>query len=84
MRCHSGLDWIGMQRCMNCDSSPIAQLQDRVVSQGMTTLFTINEADVNAILPSDAAAWYIQYINPLNISRTLECIYLAQINHPIM
>ncbi|KAF8604185.1 hypothetical protein BDV93DRAFT_472122 [Ceratobasidium sp. AG-I] len=70
----AGLDWIGMQRCMNCDSSPIAQLQDRVVSQNMTTLFTINEADLNAILPSDAAAWYIQYINPLNIRKALPSV----------
>lgn len=83
MRCHSGLDWIGMQRCMDCDSSPIAQLQDRVASQAMTTLFTINEADVNAISPSDAAAWYIQHINPLSISKPLECIYCIQIKPSI-
>lgn len=28
-------------------------------------VFSLNEPDINGISPSQAASWYIQYINPL-------------------
>jgi hypothetical protein len=28
-------------------------------------VFTLNEPDINGISASEAASWYIQYINPL-------------------
>jgi len=30
-----------------------------------TAVFTLNEPDINGITASDAASWYIQYVNPL-------------------
>jgi hypothetical protein len=65
----SNLNWIGTQRCIDCDSSPIAQLQTRAAEQGWNTLLTLNEPDISGTLPSDAAAWYIQYINPIYLSQ---------------
>ncbi|KAG0704801.1 hypothetical protein DFH29DRAFT_981288 [Suillus ampliporus] len=51
---NGGLGFIGMQH--------LASLQ---ASQGWATVFTLNEPDINSITPSQAASWYIQYINPL-------------------
>ncbi|KAJ7070048.1 hypothetical protein C8F01DRAFT_541924 [Mycena amicta] len=69
-----GLNFIGMQRCLDCDSSPIAQLQARQKQLGFSTLFTLNEPDINGISPQTAAAWYIQNINPLAIKKALPAI----------
>ncbi|KAJ7726581.1 hypothetical protein DFH07DRAFT_758078 [Mycena maculata] len=69
-----GLAFIGMQRCLDCDSSPIADLATRQQQQGFTTLFTLNEPDVNGITPQQAAAWYIQNINPLPIKKALPAV----------
>jgi len=36
-----------------------------------TAVFTLNEPDINGITASDAASWYIQYVNPLVRQYTL-------------
>ncbi|KAJ7656164.1 hypothetical protein DFH06DRAFT_1091552 [Mycena polygramma] len=69
-----GLNYIGMQRCTDCDSSPIASLALRQQQLGFSTVFTLNEPDVNGITPAAAAAWYIQYINPLAIKKALPAV----------
>ncbi|EJF56989.1 hypothetical protein BD309DRAFT_957986 [Dichomitus squalens] len=69
-----GLAFIGMQRCLDCDSSPIAQLATRQKQQGWATVFTLNEPDVNGISPSQAASWYQQYVNPLAIKKALPAV----------
>ena len=60
-----GLNFIGMQRCTDCSSSPISQLAARQQQLGFATIFTLNEPDQNGISPGDAATWYKQNINPL-------------------
>jgi hypothetical protein len=65
----SNMNWVGMQRCMDCDSSPISQLATRAAQQGWNTVLSLNEPDINGISASTAANWYIQYINPLQISK---------------
>ncbi|KEP46850.1 glycoside hydrolase catalytic core protein [Rhizoctonia solani 123E] len=70
----ANLNWIGMQRCLDCDSSPIAQLKARAAQQGWNTVFTLNEPDVNNITPKTAADWYIKYINPLAIRKALPAV----------
>ncbi|KAF7296499.1 Glyco-hydro-cc domain-containing protein [Mycena chlorophos] len=69
-----GLNFIGTQRCMDCDSSPIADLQARQKQLGFATLFTLNEPDINGISPQTAASWYIQNINPLAIKKSLPAV----------
>ncbi|KAI1792744.1 hypothetical protein LXA43DRAFT_313362 [Ganoderma leucocontextum] len=69
-----GLTFIGMQRCLDCDSSPINQLAARQKQQKWTTVFTLNEPDASGISPSQAASWYKQNINPLPIKRALPAI----------
>jgi len=69
-----GLNFIGMQRCLDCDSSPIAQLATRQKQLGFSTLFTLNEPDINGITPQQAADWYKQNINPLPIKKALPAI----------
>jgi hypothetical protein len=54
-----------MQRCTDCDSSPIAQLAARQRQIGFTTIFTLNEPDQGAVTPAAAAQWYKDHINPL-------------------
>ncbi|KAJ7213487.1 glycosyl hydrolase catalytic core-domain-containing protein [Mycena pura] len=71
---NGGLNFIGVQRCLDCDSSPIAQLQTRQQQLGFSTLFTLNEPDLNNITPQTAAQWYIQNINPLPIKKALPAI----------
>ncbi|EIW80812.1 hypothetical protein CONPUDRAFT_82853 [Coniophora puteana RWD-64-598 SS2] len=68
------LGFIGMQRCTDCTSSPIADLASRQAAQGWATVFTLNEPDTNGISASDAASWYIQYINPLAIKKALPAV----------
>ena len=82
-----------MQRCLDCDSSPISQLATRQKQQGwasefpsplliftlpdsqpLPAVFTLNEPDVNGISPSQAASWYKQNINPLQIKKALPAI----------
>jgi hypothetical protein len=62
---NGGLAFIGMQRCMDCISSPISQLAARQQQLGFTTVFTLNEPDLNGISPQQAADWYKQHISPL-------------------
>ncbi|KAJ7831187.1 hypothetical protein B0H14DRAFT_2805122 [Mycena olivaceomarginata] len=62
---NGGLNFIGMQRCLDCDSSPIAELANRQKQNGFSTLFTLNEPDINGITPQQAADWYKQNINPM-------------------
>jgi len=69
-----GLAFIGMQRCLDCDSSPIADLQTRYQQQQWATVFTLNEPDINGISPQTAATWYIQNINPLPIKKALPAV----------
>ncbi|KAG8740665.1 hypothetical protein FRC10_004075 [Ceratobasidium sp. 414] len=59
---------------MDCDSSPIAQLPDRAVEQGWDTILTLNEPDITGTLPTDAATWYTQHINPLNLKKTAPAV----------
>ncbi|KAG8751686.1 hypothetical protein FRC11_009128 [Ceratobasidium sp. 423] len=44
--------------------------------QGWQTVFTLNEPDLpgSATSPVDAAKWYIQWINPLNITKALPAV----------
>ncbi|QRW04422.1 glycoside hydrolase family 128 protein [Ceratobasidium sp. AG-Ba] len=72
------LNWMGTQRCLDCDSSPINQLQARAADQGWNTVLTLNEPDVMGVSPSQAAAWYIQYINPLNIKKAAPAVTSSQ------
>ncbi|KAJ7103202.1 hypothetical protein B0H15DRAFT_199803 [Mycena belliarum] len=69
-----GLNFIGMQRCLDCDSSPISQLAARQKQVGFSTLFTLNEPDINGISPGQAAAWYKQNINPMPIKKALPAV----------
>ncbi|EIW85402.1 hypothetical protein CONPUDRAFT_98422 [Coniophora puteana RWD-64-598 SS2] len=71
---NGGLGFIGMQRCTDCDSSPVAQLASRQQQQGWATVFSLNEPDNNGISPSQAASWYQQYINPLQIKKALPAV----------
>ncbi|KAJ7685673.1 hypothetical protein DFH06DRAFT_967974 [Mycena polygramma] len=73
-----GLAFIGMQRCTDCDSSPISQLAARQKQIGFTTVFTLNEPDQNGISPQQAASWYIQNINPLAIKKALPAVSSSQ------
>ncbi|KAJ6628170.1 hypothetical protein B0H10DRAFT_1991681 [Mycena sp. CBHHK59/15] len=73
-----GLAFIGMQRCLDCDSSPIAQLAQRQKDQGFATLFTLNEPDINGISPPQAADWYKQNINPMAIKKALPAVTSSQ------
>ncbi|KAJ6466172.1 hypothetical protein C8R47DRAFT_1056593 [Mycena vitilis] len=69
-----GLNFIGMQRCLDCNSSPIGQLAARQKQLGFATLFTLNEPDINGISPQQAADWYKAHINPLAIKKALPAI----------
>ncbi|KAJ7304831.1 glycosyl hydrolase catalytic core-domain-containing protein [Mycena albidolilacea] len=71
---NGGLAFIGMQRCLDCDSSPIWQLPARQQDLGFATIFTLNEPDLNGINPWQAADWYKQHINPLNIKKALPAV----------
>ncbi|PBK93698.1 hypothetical protein ARMGADRAFT_1165130 [Armillaria gallica] len=71
---NGGLGFVGMQRCLDCDSSPISQLASRHAAQGWATVFTLNEPDVSGISPSAAASWYITYINPLAIKKAFPAV----------
>ncbi|PIL28894.1 hypothetical protein GSI_08940 [Ganoderma sinense ZZ0214-1] len=75
---NGGLGFIGMQRCLDCDSSPISQLAARQQQQGWATVFSLNEPDINGISPTQAASWYKQYINPLAIKKALPAITSSQ------
>jgi len=68
------MNFIGMQRCIDCESSPISQLAARQKQNGFSTLFTLNEPDINGISPQTAAAWYKQNINPMPIKKALPAI----------
>ncbi|CUA67338.1 hypothetical protein RSOLAG22IIIB_13398 [Rhizoctonia solani] len=68
------LNWIGMQRCMDCDSSPISQLKTRAEQQGWNTVLTLNEPDINGISAPTAAQWYIQHINQLQIKKATPAV----------
>ncbi|CAE6440330.1 unnamed protein product [Rhizoctonia solani] len=68
------LNFIGMQRCMDCDSSPISQLKARAAQQGWNTIFTLNEPDISGISPETAANWYIQHLNPLEIKKAIPAV----------
>jgi len=73
-----GLNFIGMQRCIDCDSSPISQLATRQKQQGFSTLFTLNEPDINGITPPQAADWYKQNISPMAIKKALPAVTSSQ------
>ncbi|KAJ7613896.1 hypothetical protein DFH06DRAFT_1286351 [Mycena polygramma] len=75
---NGGLNFIGMQRCLDCDSSPIAQLAARQQQNGFSTLFTLNEPDINGITPQQAADWYKQNINPMAIKKALPAVTASQ------
>ncbi|KAF7332476.1 Glyco-hydro-cc domain-containing protein [Mycena kentingensis (nom. inval.)] len=73
----SGLNYIGMQRCLDCDSSPIAQLAARQKELGFATVFTLNEPDLEGISPTTAVNWYLKYINPLRIKKAIPAVTSA-------
>ncbi|KAJ6566833.1 hypothetical protein B0H19DRAFT_1258016 [Mycena capillaripes] len=75
---NGGLNFIGMQRCLDCDSSPINQLATRQQQLGFSTLFTLNEPDINGITPQQAADWYKQNINPIAIKKALPAVTASQ------
>jgi hypothetical protein len=73
-----------MQRCLDCDSSPISKLASRQQQLKFSTVFTLNEPDLNGISPGQAADWYKQHINPLVrrfrmkiASPSLICVYVG-------
>ncbi|CAE6418070.1 unnamed protein product [Rhizoctonia solani] len=70
----TNMNWVGMQRCMDCDSSPISQLATRAAQQGWNTVLSLNEPDINGISAATAANWYIQYINPLQIRKAIPSV----------
>lgn len=64
------LNFIGTQRCKDCESSPINLLATRAKEQGWTDVFTLNEPDINGITPTEAALWWKEHINLLeNVNR---------------
>ncbi|KZP12120.1 glycoside hydrolase family 128 protein [Athelia psychrophila] len=69
-----GLGFIGTQATLDSSSSPVADLAARQAAQGWATVFSLNEPDINGISPSQAASWYIQYINPLAIKKALPAV----------
>ncbi|KAJ7845578.1 hypothetical protein B0H13DRAFT_2209171 [Mycena leptocephala] len=69
-----GLNFIGMQGCLDCSSSPISQLAARQKQLGFATLFTLNEPDQNNISPTQAATWYKTNINPFAIKKSLPAV----------
>jgi len=71
---NGGLGFIGMQRCLDCASSPVADLASRQAAQGWATVFSLNEPDINGISPSQAAAFHKQYINPLAIKKAFPAV----------
>ncbi|KAJ7857372.1 hypothetical protein B0H13DRAFT_2672771 [Mycena leptocephala] len=71
---NGGLAFIGMQRCLDCDSSPISKLAARQQELKFSTVFTLNEPDLNGISPGQAADWYKQHINPLAIKKALPAV----------
>ncbi|KAF8205518.1 hypothetical protein K438DRAFT_1905247 [Mycena galopus ATCC 62051] len=71
---NGGLNFIGMQRCTDCSSSPIADLAARQKQLGFATVFTLNEPDQAGITPQEAASWYLEYINPLTIKKSLPAV----------
>ncbi|KAJ7205949.1 glycosyl hydrolase catalytic core-domain-containing protein [Mycena rebaudengoi] len=73
-----GLAFIGMQRCLDCDSSPIGLLAQRQKELGFSTLFTLNEPDINGITPPQAADWYKQNINSMAIKKALPAVTSSQ------
>ncbi|KAI0036312.1 endo-beta-1,3-glucanase [Vararia minispora EC-137] len=72
------LGWIGMQGCIDCASSPVAELASRQAQYGWATVFSANEPDNPSspahMTPAQAATWYIQYINPLAIKKALPAV----------
>jgi hypothetical protein len=71
---NGGLGFIGMQRCLDCQSSPVGQLAQRQREQGWSTVFTLNEPDINGINPWTAAEWYVQWVNPLAIKKAFPAV----------
>ncbi|CAK5263626.1 unnamed protein product [Mycena citricolor] len=71
---NGGLNFIGMQRCLDCQSSPLSQLAARQQQLGFATLFTLNEPDINNISPGQAADWYVNNINPFRIHKALPAV----------
>ncbi|KAI1792726.1 hypothetical protein LXA43DRAFT_1093370 [Ganoderma leucocontextum] len=69
-----GLNFIGMQRCLDCTSSPINQLAARQKEQKWNTVFTLNEPDIGGISPHEAASWYKKHINHLPTKKALPAI----------
>ncbi|KAH8929586.1 glycoside hydrolase family 128 protein [Atractiella rhizophila] len=69
-----GLEFIGMQRCLDCDSSPIGQLKARLNDQKWKKLFTLNEPDINGISPASAATWYKKNITPLKVAKAFPAV----------
>lgn len=64
------LNFIGTQRCTDCESSPIQALATRAKEQGWTDVFTLNEPDLSGVTPTEAALWWKEHINGLeNINR---------------
>ncbi|KAJ7670804.1 glycosyl hydrolase catalytic core-domain-containing protein [Mycena polygramma] len=59
-----GLHFIGMQRCLDCDSSPISQLAARQQQLKFSTIFTLNEPDLNGA----------RHINHLAIKKALPAV----------
>ena len=70
----NGVNFIGTQRCTDCESSPIGQLGARAAEQGWTDVFTLNEPDLNGISASDAANWYRTHIASLQTKKALPSV----------
>jgi hypothetical protein len=70
----AGVNFVGMQRCTDCESSPIGELGARASQQGWTDLFTLNEPDLNGISPGDAANWYMANINSIPTKKALPAV----------
>ncbi|KAK7447702.1 hypothetical protein VKT23_013957 [Stygiomarasmius scandens] len=71
---NGGLEFIGMQGCKDCDSSPVGDLKNRANAQKWKHLFTLNEPDINGISPGDAASWYKTNIASLSLKKALPAV----------
>ncbi|KAH7320466.1 hypothetical protein B0J17DRAFT_621563 [Rhizoctonia solani] len=71
---YSNMNWMGMQGCWDCESSPLSQLKSRAAQFGWNTVLSLNEPDLAGTSPASAADWYIANINPLAIRKAIPSV----------
>ncbi|CCO35151.1 hypothetical protein BN14_09266 [Rhizoctonia solani AG-1 IB] len=68
------MNWMGMQGCWDCESSPLSPLRSRAAQFGWNTVLSLNEPDFAGTSPAAAADWYITNINPLAIRKAIPSV----------